>query len=351
MNEGPRSPVIFGPVVRQGLVLIAALLFFLAVLLALYSLRHILLFFFISVGIGVVIQPILPFLKDRFKIPQSLTAFLLLLLLLLLVGGGTFAISRIVVEEFGPLLAELPNHFNRAMAWLTNKLSGFPSAQKALQDLSVDLSGYMPQVTGSALSWIKFGGSTILHSLFVVAIALYTALDSQGYKKGVLAVLPERHRPKAALLMSETAKTLRRWVAAQGIIMLGVGAMTAVALLIIGMPDWPVYALMAAVLNIIPYVGPFVTAGILLIISLGTDPSLTLWILLAFTVIQEIESYVLTPMVMKGRIKLPPVYLLLLMFVMSHWFGLLGVFAASPVLAVLRRMVVLLHVPRMDRIT
>lgn len=207
----------------------------------------------------------------------------------------------------------------------------------------------LPRAATAFVALVRSGTTVMIRGLFVIAVAVYTAIDIERFKTGFLLLFPISNRQYASHLMSETAETLRHWTVAQLIVMFCVGGFTSLSLLLIGMNNWISYGILAGILNVIPYVGPFVTGAILLLVALGSQPDLALWVLGAFVVIQQVESYLIVPMVMKGKIAIPPVYLLALIFMMGKWFGLIGVFVASPVLAVGRRLFLLTHVPRMDR--
>jgi predicted PurR-regulated permease PerM len=319
-----------------------------AVLIALFSVRRILLIFLVGLGIGVVIAPTFPLMKSRLKIPYGITGLMHLMVFVLVLGGGTVILTNLIAYDLAPLVERLPQTFTNSFNWVIEKFSTFPAVQDYIRHFDFEFDRLIPQATQGVMAGLRFGGVTLIYVLFMIAVAIYFAIDSDRYQSSFLGLFPAYVRPRAKQIMNESAKTLRHWFVAQAIVMAGVAGMTALALLAIGLDDWFMYGILAGVLNIIPYVGPFLTGGILIVVTLGTNPALTLWVLGAFVLIQQIESYLLVPMVMRGTIALPPIYLLVLIFAMGTWFGLLGIFAAPAIMAIGRQILLMTYIPKMD---
>lgn len=335
----PQQTDFFKPV-KQGLVLILLTLVFIGFSLGIYGARRIVLLFLVGVGLGAVIAPLFPYLKRTYKIPSGVTALFVLFVFVLLFLGALVGLGDLMISQILPVLSELPSLFQIWTQKLETHLQTFPGLQTLAKEFTINIEELSPQIYHYAVNGVRASGSALVYTIFILAVAIYTALDTNRYKRGLLLILPDSIKERALHLLIESAQVLRSWCSSQLIVMTGVAAMTAVALLVIGMPNWLSFAILAGVLNLIPYVGPFMTAGILAIVTLAIDPSKVLWIVLAFTFIQQIESYLLVPWAM-GRIRIPPIYLLAFIFVMGNWFGLLGIFVASPILAVARKLLII----------
>lgn len=94
-----------------------------------------------------------------------------------------------------------------------------------------------------------------------------------------------------------------------------------------------------------PFVGALITGVLAVGVTLGTDPSKALWVLVAYVAVQQIESNVVVPLVMKGRVRLPEAHLLVFVLMMGTAFGILGVFAAPPLFGVLHHLYWQVYVP------
>jgi predicted PurR-regulated permease PerM len=348
MQESVRSPRSTTQMIRQSLTVLAVSLAMIVVLVALFSVRKILLIFLVGLGIGVVIAPTFPLMRARLKIPYGVTALLHLMVFVLVLGGGTLILTNLIAYDLAPLFDRLPQTFETSFNWVIEKFGAFPVVQDHIRNFDFEFDRLIPQATQGVVAGLRFGGAALFYVLFMIAVAIYFAIDSDRYQRSFLGLFPAYLRPRARQIMNQSASTLRHWFVAQAIVMAGVAGMTAIALLVIGLDDWFLYAILAGVLNIVPYVGPFLTGGILIVVTLSTNPALTLWVVGAFFLVQQVESYLLVPMVMRGTIALPPIYLLVLIFAMGTWFGLLGIFAAPAIMAISRQILLMTYIPKMN---
>lgn len=128
-----------------------------------------------------------------------------------------------------------------------------------------------------------------------------------------------------------------------------IGLITSVTLKLIGINYWLLFGLTTAVLDIIPYVGPILAVIFTSIVTLGTQPDKIYWVIGSFLIIQQIEGNLLIPLIMRDRVQLPEAPLIVLMLILSNWFGVLGAFVAPPLLAVVRTIYLMTYVPRMNQ--
>lgn len=108
---------------------------------------------------------------------------------------------------------------------------------------------------------------------------------------------------------------------------------------------------MAGLLDVIPYVGPVSAALITSIVTLGTEPDKVPWVLGLFLLIQQLEGNILIPLIMREEADLPEVPLLILIMLMSVWFGMLEALLAAPLLAVGRTVYLMTYKKKMDQRT
>ena len=102
-----------------------------------------------------------------------------------------------------------------------------------------------------------------------------------------------------------------------------------------GVEYWAVFGFFTMVLNLVPYIGVFVVFALLFLVTLATNASSLPWVALVFIAIQQIESNVTLPYIMRDRIKIPELPLLISILLFGQWFGIIGFFIAPPVLAIL----------------
>jgi predicted PurR-regulated permease PerM len=168
--------------------------------------------------------------------------------------------------------------------------------------------------------------------------------------KGALRLFPASHRSRAKGVLHHCANTLRSWFSAQITDMAILGLITSLSLWAVGVEFWAVLGLMTTVFAIIPYVGILLVVICATLITLAFDPTMVIWVLVVFAVTQQIEANVILPLLMKSQVELPEVPLLIFILFLGVWFGLLGVFLAPPLFAILRVLYLEFYMPKMEQL-
>ncbi len=181
-------------------------------------------------------------------------------------------------------------------------------------------------------------------------LGLFLAIDPEGYRDSVLVLLPARLRPRWKDALNHTGKTLRGWLVTQLAVMALIGGLVFALLALLGSPDALVLGILAGILNFIPYLGPIISA-VPVLLSLASQDMTVLWIgALGLLLIQNVEGYVVTPLLQQRIIALPPAWSLIIMAMMGVLFGPMGVALATPLFAVGRTLTQKLYIaPRDER--
>jgi predicted PurR-regulated permease PerM len=151
----------------------------------------------------------------------------------------------------------------------------------------------------------------------------------------MIRLVPVRRRPAADDLLSELHAVILSWLGAQLMLMIFIGVVVGLGLWMIGVPYALALGTLAGLLEFIPYLGPILSAAVALSVALGADPTLALWTLGLFLIVQQVENNVLQPLVQESAVEIPPVLLMVMLFGMGQLFGMVGVIVATPLLAVL----------------
>lgn len=326
--------------IALGLILISIATSFCLV----YTVRLVVLVLMIGVGIGVLLIPVVEWSRKKARLPASVTAFLLILSLVAVLGGVGYILYIIISGQLGKVIDAIPQAYHTLSTWLTRHTPMKPSQTEGL-NVSSALQSTLATVIHGAKLGIEIGAGLF----YIVSVALYVAVDPTQNQKSFLSLFPAHLRPKTARLMHECAHTLRQWFLTHLIVVVCIGLAYAIGLRLLGNPYWALFGVLAAVLEFLPYIGPFTIAlGASAVFLSNGQPMRVIWMLFLALLIQELEGHVLLPIVMKERISLPPVQLITLAIIMGLWFGILGVFATPPLLAVLRNIYLKLYVKQMD---
>lgn len=316
-------------------------------IIILFFARSVVLTSLIGIGIGVLIMPVLDRLRRRYSIPRAMSALIVLLVLTLIMGTVFFSLYYLVADQVASLSQRAPELSELATRKISDLFTRFPWVRKHL--LGFDAEGAVKNSLVSILHGFQLSFMAISGFAFAIIIGLYTAVGAKEYWHGLIEAFPRSKRQKAEKVLKDCAKVLRVWFKAQLLDMMIIGTMTAVGLWIVGVEYWAVFGLLTGVLGIIPYVGIMLVVLVASLITLGIDPSQVWLVLLVFGITQQVEGNIVLPMVMKGQVALPEVPLLIFMLMLGVFFGILGVFIAPALLAVMKVLYCELYLPLMEK--
>ncbi|MBS3850388.1 AI-2E family transporter [Devosia sp. BSSL-BM10] len=228
------------------------------------------------------------------------------------------------------------------------QLASFGSGSDLLpDDPGAMLADFMPSSAGVFSSAQFLFGSTmglVSNAVVIVFLGIFFALAPGRYRDGLLRMVPASAREEARRAMDGTGHTLRGWLVTQMVTMMVVGTLMGGLLLALGVPNAILLGVLAGLLNFVPFLGPLFSA-VPVLMTLATQDMTTLIIGVGgLLLIQNLEGYVLTPMLQARIISLPPAWSLCMMLVMGALFGLPGVALATPLFAVIRSLTLSLYV-------
>jgi predicted PurR-regulated permease PerM len=319
---------------------------------------------FLGVLFGITLSAGVTALQRR-GLPRGVGALLLVAAFFgAFIGIGALAAPRIT-EQWGELREELPQALDRAEGWLQERQGGVAdiiggagtsdSSAKAGGDQRAANEGKPTDLRQSLAQQVgKLGGhffaffsSTLagLGSVLIITfVAVYIAIDPRTYRRGIMHLVPHGARPKASEILDAMGVTLRRWLLAQLIGMVVIGAITTVTLLLLDVRAAVALGIIAGILEFVPYFGPILSAVPAIAMGFLDGPEKALWVALAYLAIQQIEGNVLTPFLMKEGLDLPPVLTILGQAVMALAFGFVGLLIAMPLLGAIMVPIKLLYV-------
>jgi predicted PurR-regulated permease PerM len=330
--------------------------------------RSVFLVGFFGVVLGIVLSAGVDRLQ-RFRVPRGLGAVLLVLLVLgALTGIGLVAAPQIGTQ-LGEVRRQVPEAIERVERWIqqrgggvteiinaTSKSPSQPSktegreqgdstAQRGGQvDIRKSLTEQIGNVGRQFFSFFSSTLSVLGGIVILLFVAIFVASDPGMYHRGLMHLFPHESRARAGEVLSATATTLRRWLLMQMVSMLVIGTVTTVTLLLLGIKGAIALGIIAGLLEFIPYVGPILSAVPAIGMALVDTPEKAIYVVIAYTAIQQLEGVVLQPLLMKEGLELPPVMTILGQALFGLVFGFLGLLLAVPLIAAVMVPVKLLYV-------
>ncbi len=233
-----------------------------------------------------------------------------------------------IIAEAGQVTKIIPQSVNQLTDYLNKTDWGrflVTTAQRLLHGSSSTLP--MSAVTTGL-------GKALEDAVVILVVGLYGALNARGYTQGLLALVPQKRRHGVAEVSQRVVYTLRWWVIGQLIPMAVLGVATMIGLWCLGVPLAFVLGLFTGAMIFIPYVGSWLAFVPTVLVSFTKGMETTLYVVVLYLVIHALEGYVLTPLVQKRAVLLPPVLTILSQFFLWKVSGLLGVALATPLAAV-----------------
>ena len=204
--------------------------------------------------------------------------------------------------------------------------------------------------TGGALLLRRVAGvfSTafgVLTAITIIAlVGIFLAADPQTYRNGLLRLLPVARRRRVAEVFDEAEHILRWWMVGQSISMVTVGVSISLGLWLLGVPMAPALGFVAALFTFVPYLGPIVSSVPALLIAWSISPTLLFYTLVLYVVVQNLEGWVLTPLVQQKAVHLPPALIVAAQMLAGIVWGMLGVIFATPLLSAAKLLIRRLYV-------
>jgi predicted PurR-regulated permease PerM len=167
-------------------------------------------------------------------------------------------------------------------------------------------------------------------ALLILALAMFLVWNPDLYERGFLSLFPQRFRPRLAEVLHKAGESLWFWLTGQGIAMLIIGILTGLGLWLVGMKFAILLGVIAGLFQIIPYVGPFLSAVPGIVLALAVSPTMVLSVVAVYVGVQLIESNFITPTVLRSEASVPPVLTLISTAALGLVFGPLGFIIATP---------------------
>jgi predicted PurR-regulated permease PerM len=305
-------------------------------------------------------------------LPRGLGAasFVLGLLTVLLLAGALLAPT--IQGQGEKLETEVPRALDEIGRWLDDEGSGFrrvlrggvrnsasdpepgdedptaagaaPGIDGAEEEEEEEEEPTAQIIRGRLAVWLEGVGGhfvTVLNSttallggiLLTSFIAIYFAVSADTYERGVLDLIPTRRRELVQEAMQESAIMLRRWLVTQFITMLVIGVATSLMLYLLGVPAALALGVIAGLLEFIPIMGPIIASVPAIAMGFLVSPQTGFYVAIGFLAIQQVESQLLVPLLMKKAIHLPPLLTVAVQGLMLVVFGVIGLLVAVPLLA------------------
>jgi len=305
--------------------------------------------FFIAVVISYVIRPVIDAIEML-----GFRRIIAVIIVFTILGGvlitGISALGPMLIKQVDEIKMKLPeykvkiqqtgksieNRLYTIQYYLREKFPFFDSlhlAETIIPSALSDISSSILEIP--ALSTV-FGLITII--IFVPFFSFFIVLESRSIKKYMISIVPNRYFEVSVNLLYNINKQLEAYLGGVIIEAFIVGLLSTLGLYLLGINFFLFIGIVAGIINVVPYLGPFVGSLLAIIVTLLDKGSFSsvLQVIILFVVIRLIDDLVIIPVVISRAVKTHPVVVLMAILVGEYFLGIIGMILAVPLYQVIR---------------
>ena len=332
---------------------------FVALLIFAWHFAATLFLIFAGMLLGVALNAMAGLLGRMVPLPQPVRLAIVCLALaamlsgIVFLGGTTIAkqatiLSNTIKSQLVNVKAFLESHGIDTSFFDINSFSAAPSGSETSTS-AASTPHNLPSASAIASSGgailgqtfkVLLGTVSAVGNFFIVLfLGLAFAVQPSVYRDGLVFIAPAKYRARATIIIDRIGYTLERWLIAQIITMAAVFLVTWIGLAIIGIPSSFILGIQAGLLAFIPTVGAILGGLIVVLASLATGWVAGISAFILFLGVHALESYVLTPIIQRQALDIPPATLFAFQILLGVVFGIWGLALALPLMAIAKVMI------------
>lgn len=298
---------------------------------------------FIGIVIAWLFNPLMKFFSKK-GIRRGIGAAIIYIALSAIIFLLIKAIIPLMFEQINDLVSTIPSTLKGIVNWISdlfNKASNNSNVDltsvkteiiSKIENYGMNIASSLPEVMVNTVKSFFSGIGTFLIGAI---IGFFLLISFDGTDK-VMEFLPDKIHNNVTSLFSKIEDSLRRYV--QGTLTLStlVFVVSTIGFMISGLKSALLFGLFCGITNIIPYVGPYLGAAPALIVGFSQGTPIGIGVLITVVIVQTIEGNILNPIVMSKTMKLHPVTIIIGLLVFEHFWGILGMILATPIIATIK---------------
>ena len=195
------------------------------------------------------------------------------------------------------------------------------------------ISSSLPTTIVNVMSKLFSGLGSIFFGLI---IGLYMLFDFDNVTNLLLKLIPKRHQMEVADLLENIGREVRKSVNGTLLVACMVFVCDTIGFSIIGLKSALLFGLFCGITDLIPYIGPYIGTAVATIVAFTQNTFIGVGVLIIAIIVQLVESYILQPVVMSKATKLHPVTIICGLLIFGHFFGIIGMILAVPIMSIFK---------------
>lgn len=306
-------------------------------LIILWKIRQLLLLLFSAIVIAVILNRLVKQLES-YGLRRKLALFLSIFLTSSCIIIFLSLVIAPFIEQFQKLIDLSPIIWQK-LRWQIeiweSHLPKFLPSPPGISELLNQLPA-LDEIFNQILQFFSVSINIFLQFLFVLVLAIMFLSQPEEYRKLLIKLFPSFYRKRANYILIESGSALENWLTGIAINSLFVATLSAIGLSLLQVDLVLTHALLAGILNFIPNIGPAMSVVFPIMIAILEAPWKIFSVIILYFVIQNLESYWFSPMVMAKQVSLLPAMTLLAQIFFTQVFGALGLILALPLTVVFK---------------
>jgi predicted PurR-regulated permease PerM len=318
------------------------------VLFILYKLSSVIVYLSVAAVVSLIFRPFNLFLRRRLKFNNTIAVTTSMVIIIFLIIGLFSLMVPLILKESENLSLLNTQEFKTKMEFVITQTDTYLKSHNIniLEEAKkIDFTGMARQIPNVLNGVLGTFGNLLMGIVSVLFIAYFFMIDTGLLKKNVLALIPDDKEARIVASYEKIKDLLSRYFIGLILQILILFVLYTILLLIFGIENAVVIALLAAILNLVPYIGPMIAAFIMLTLTMTDNLQLdfqtqilptTLYVLIGYLIIQFIDNFFSQPFIFSKSTKSHPLEIFLVILVGGILFGILGMVLAVPTYTALK---------------
>lgn len=270
----------------------------------------------------------------RYRIPRGVTV---LVVYAAFVAMG-YLLIQLTIPAIAREVAALEDGGTAIMSELVNRLENLPPFAQLnvnLETVFETIAARAEAAAGVIITALADVTRVVVDLLLILVLAYFFVVDQKLGINLLFTWVPRHHRWRVRTIARNTSRRLTRWIVAQVALAATFGLLFGVGLLLMGVPFAVSIAIIGAFLEFVPFLGGFVSLTLSILIALTFRPEMTIWVIVLYFAIQQLQLNVLQPVLYGHAVDVHPAIVLIGLLVGAQLGGVIGALFAIPIAVVL----------------
>lgn len=334
------SKIISNGILRALIIILGVFL----VLFFLYKIQSVIIYIAIAAVISLIGRPIVLFLNTKLKFKETLSSIVTMLILIGLLIGLVLLFIPLIVEQGHNLSLLDINKLQENIEHLYGEILTYFDINNINVEQSLNKSNLLSKIDFSVIpnflnSVISGFGSFSIGLFSVLFISFFFLKDSKMFENGIMTFIPDTKETRWKNSFAKIKDLLSRYFVGLIFQILILFVIYTIVLLVFGIDNAIVIAFLCALLNLIPYVGPMISAVLMIILSMSSNlgenfsdiilPK-TIYVMIGFIIAQLVDNFFSQPIIFSKSVKSHPLEIFLIIIISGIIFGVIGMIVAVP---------------------